>query len=300
MRKSGVIFIATCCIIVGIIGLIMYGVEDPKNKMVDYTKKWSIDAAGLKNLKITTDFNMDVEFIESTDQSNYIELTGKLPEDVIQHLDSLQPNAGSFDLSLQYSRSFQLFSFDFPKDQKVVVALAKDAKLQSIESDSGSSNISFEGVHAEKINFVASSGNIDVEHIQGAHIQIEGNSGNISGKGIEGDLQTKLTSGNIKLQDVKGDLQAHATSGNIKVNNHEGAASIRASSGNVELEQRTISPLDVSAESGNVRIFVPETFDGFYDVQTGSGDMSVPESKLTTKDVIKARTSSGNVKITKE
>lgn len=301
MTNKGIKWIATCFIIIGIIGVFVYGVQDPHNKQAEYTKKWTMDAEGLKNLMITSDFDIDVEFIESPDQSSYVELSGKLPTDVIQHLDTLQPSVGKFNLTIQNKQKFQLlFSFDFPRDQKMIVALAKDAKLQSIESDSGSSSMHFKGARAENINIAFSSGDIDVEQIQGTHIQIEGDSGNISAQGVEGDIQTKLSSGDIKLQDVKGDLQARASSGNINVENHEGAAILHTSSGDIELVQRTISPIDASADSGNVEMTIPETFEGFYDVQAGSGSTSTPESKMLTKDVIKARTGSGDITIRKD
>ncbi|MNP77902.1 hypothetical protein D3C76_1754200 [compost metagenome] len=61
-------------------------------------------------------------------------------------------------------------------------------------------------------------------------------------------------------------------------------------------EQRSDN-LDISVGSGNASLSTDAQFKGFYDLHTGSGNITAPDSLRQTQDLIKVRTTSGNIRI---
>ncbi|MFD0619095.1 DUF4097 family beta strand repeat-containing protein [Paenibacillus sp. GCM10027629] len=303
MIRKFTYFIATCCIVIGVIGLLVYGVKDPTVKDVAYTKKWDFKAAEFKNFILNSDYDIDVEFRESPDQSGYVELSGKLPPEKIASLENVEIQRAGLNLDLERDSvfQFQVFDFSFSSDQKLVIALPQGEVLDLMELNSTSSNIDVERARAMSVKVKTTSGDLNVKQLDAEQVKLEATSGNIKGQELQGQVELTTKSGEVRLDQLSGDIVAVVTSGNIDVKDHVGTANLRTTSGNIELTQLQITPeVSLESTSGNVDLTIPQAFDGVYDVKTNSGEIEIPDTTLTTKDMVKARTSSGNITIDKK
>jgi DUF4097 and DUF4098 domain-containing protein YvlB len=132
-----------------------------------------------------------------------------------------------------------------------------------------------------------------------------------------GAIDLEITSGDLLVQDATGPVQIRATSGDIRVVGAKSTVKVRSSSGDVQaldaggavdaqvtsgdLTVRLAVPASVIAQasSGDVSVTVPR---GSYKLtaQADSGDVDTHGmvSDATSKNVIDARTSSGDVNVT--
>jgi len=266
-------------VIVGIVGMSsnQFNFGD---KFKDYNKKWTIDNGTLSHLIINSEYNTDIEFIQSTDGTQSIELTGLFEDKVISQLNQIHPQNGEFEISM-VDDSIQFFSISF-KSQKatLTVSLPDLNQLQEVGIHFTSSNGFVTNMSANNIDITSKSGNLKLKSIFAKQLRIEANSGNITASDIQGNANFSIKSGNMDII------------------NYAGEGTFKANSGNIELIQKGASSLDISAKSGNVKLTADPNFKGFYDVNANSGNIHSPESLRLTKDLIKVRTNSGDINIT--
>ncbi|GJM75059.1 hypothetical protein HMSSN036_72750 [Paenibacillus macerans] len=96
---------------------------------------------------------------------------------------------------------------------------------------------------------------------------------------------------------MKGPVEASLGSGNIKFTDFTGNGKFKSTSGNITLENQRSDSLDIAVQSGNVKLSVDPQFQGFYDLKTKSGSITAPEEPQQTKDVLKVRATSGDIRI---
>lgn len=310
-------FLAVVFIIAGFAGMAFQGFKFGDD--LPFTEqKWSFGSGELKNLTIDTDYNIDLNFIDSPDGTNYVQVEGNMDQEVIDKLKNTKLSNQSLNVDLREDKnnwSFINISFQSTKQQITVALADKGELLDSFIVRGGSSNVESAGVRSKEINIDITSGNIKLADAQSNQIQVKGTSGNITLDNIQGDTTVKLFSGNIKLNQIEGtlsakgtsgnitadqiqgDTEASVTSGNIKFNAFTGNGKFKATSGNITLSGQRSDSLDIEVTSGNARLSEDPEFKGFYDLQTGSGNIKAPDSPQQSKDVIKVRAGSGNIRI---
>ncbi|OAB41446.1 DUF4097 family beta strand repeat-containing protein [Paenibacillus glacialis] len=266
-------------IVIGIIGMSsnQFNFGD---KLTEYNKKWTIDNDTLSHLIVTSEYTTDVEFVQSTDGTQSIELNGLFEDALISKLNQITPKNGQFEITME-DDVVQFFSISF-KSQKatLIVSLPDLNQLQEVGLHFTSSDGSVTNLSANNIEITSRSGNLNLESIFAKQLRIEANSGNITGT------------------DIQSNLQASVQSGNMNISNYAGEGTFKANSGNIELIQKGASSLDISAKSGNVTLTADPNFKGFFDVNANYGNIHSPESLRLTKDLIKVRTNSGDINIT--
>jgi DUF4097 and DUF4098 domain-containing protein YvlB len=278
-------FTAACLIVIGIAGVLTVGWESDKGDLPEFEKTWTFPAADLRNLDIESDYNVNVTFVKSTDGQNSIQLKGQGTEKTIEKVLATSVSNQSLILDLTRSPKKYINFFDFSFEtvkEEFVISVTDDALLDSlkIEVDSGNINIK------------------DAALIPIAKAELSADSGNLGLDRFKSDfLDAEVDSGNINGNHVTADIKASADSGNIKLENTTGRTVLSVDSGNVRLYKLDSADTDISADSGNVYVQVPSSFAGFYDLKADSGTTNSPESKRETKDYVKVRVDSGNIKI---
>ncbi|RUT43787.1 hypothetical protein EJP82_18980 [Paenibacillus anaericanus] len=333
MNKRNWSFIAIIFIVLGFVGM-AYQEFEFGDDLPSYNHKWVFDEGEFKSLVADSDYDIDLKFIDSPDGTDYIEMSGNMEQDNIDKLQQVTLSNGTLNLPLEKKFRMSFLSINFQSErQHITVALSKEKSLDSILIDLSANNGGFQDLRSQNVEITASSGNIEVDSIKAEAVKLHASSGNITANQVQGDTDAKVTSGNIKVNTLTGSLAARTTSGDIKVNDLTGPLSTHATSGNITvnkvqgnvdasgssgnlkfidftgsgkfkltsgnitlMDQRSDS-LDISVSSGNVTLSKDPEFQGFYDLKTTSGNISSPESPQITKDIIKIRATSGNIKI---
>lgn len=252
------------------------------DKLTEYHKTWTVDNDTLSHLILNSDYTTDVEFVQSTDGTQSIELTGQFEDEVISQLNQIQPQNGKFQINM-IDDSIHFINISFKSQTATLIVSLPDLnQLQEVGIHFTSSNGSVTNLTAKDVEITLKSGNLVLKSIVTDQLRVETNSGNLSGSNIQGNAQISIKSGNINIT------------------NYSGEGTFKSNSGNIKLTQKGPSSLDLSAKSGNVTIVADPNFKGFYDLDANSGNVSSPESLRISNDLIKVRTNSGNIKITQD
>ncbi|SDG42871.1 Putative adhesin [Fontibacillus panacisegetis] len=308
-------FIAIILIALGIAGMAYQQFDFSNNEELPYhQQKWSFDS--LTSLNVNSDYNVDVKFINSSDNSNYVEVSGNMKQETIDQLKNTVAAGDSFTLNLTEKQSWSFFSFNFHSTkQQITVALSKPEQLDQLKFKLTSNDGSFTDLVGKTIEVSTSSGNIVVENAKTNQLTLNATSGNITAKKIAGDTEINLTSGNTKVDEltgalivestsgeisidhVNGPVKTSITSGNTKINNLTGPGEFKSTSGNITLSDQRSDSLDISNQSGNVKLSIDDSFKGIYDLKSTSGNIKAPDSPMKNSDLIKIRVTSGNISI---
>jgi DUF4097 and DUF4098 domain-containing protein YvlB len=166
--------------------------------------------------------------------------------------------------------------------EDIIFSVTDEAFLESLKLKLDSDNLTVTDAAIAKVidaQMIVNSGSLNINNFKSDQLDIVMDSGNFTGHIVTADITASVNSGNIKLE------------------NTTGRSSLSVDSGNIRLYKLDNSNAEISANSGNVYIQVPSSFAGFYDLQADSGTIHSPESKRKSKDYIKVRTDSGNIKI---
>ncbi|MBC2284821.1 DUF4097 domain-containing protein [Listeria booriae] len=251
--------------------------------------------------------------------------------------DSVKENQDSLTINVDNKQEWMSFlDFKIYGKQQVTIYLTKDAKLAQLESNLNSSDLMVQGAVADNVTLTSGSGSIEAADVKAKSIKAKNNSGDIELRSIAGNVDVTNSSGESDILGMKGDnLNVSSNSGDIEVKQAKiNTATLKNSSGSIDGEQiegvvkaennsgdvdlsdlsdettvtnssgeTDLSFLDVkanvavNADSGDVSIEIPSTFDGFLDLRSNSGDIKAPNSKPSSDRVIKVRTSSGSIKV---
>ena len=138
------------------------------------------------------------------------------------------------------------------------------------------------------------SGGVDISGM--SSVDVSTDSGDAKVENVAGLVKLTLDSGSIDLRDVGG-VQAHSDSGDVSGDGLRGPVDVSSDSGSVELTLAQPSDVKVKADSGSVKLRVP---DGSYRViggsDSGSRSIDIPQgtSEVKTLDL---NTSSGSVSV---
>ncbi|PQP84449.1 hypothetical protein C0Q44_07770 [Paenibacillus sp. PCH8] len=291
--------LAIICIGIGLLGTSIYGVQFG-DKREDYAKRWDFKAGELQNIMMDGNFNADIDFVVSPDSNTYIEVDGKWNQDIIQSFEQATVSNGTFQLSRTQREPLQFFTLYWnDQDSSITVALPQSYQLNEVKLKSSSSDWDLTGLNASLLELNNTSGSIRLEEIKVPRIALSLTSGDITASNINGDMTVRQTSGSFSADRVVGKVNSQIQSGDIEITQLNGAADVGFTSGSIHIEQSHTAPIHAEGTSGDIYIQAAPDFDGIYDAKATSGDVDVPESPMISRELIKARTSSGSIEITK-
>ncbi|WP_059050108.1 DUF4097 family beta strand repeat-containing protein [Paenibacillus senegalimassiliensis] len=302
-------------ILVGFVGM-AWQKFDFGDTLPTHQQRWTFEQGQLKNLSIDSSYSVDVQFIDSPDGTSYVEISGNMDQEIIDHLNDTDLSGDSLQLTLQHSPKGSFLSLNFQSTrQQITVALAGSDSLQNISYSAHAANGQFRNLRADTITLSTSSGNLKAEAITAQRLHLTSEAGNITTKQITGDMEIKVRSGriqvdtlqgaltaetmqgNISARDMAGMIRASTGAGNIDLDNFTGDGVLKTTSGNITLNNQRADNLDISAQFGGIRLSTDAAFKGWYDLQTGAGEITAPESLRQTEDIIKVRSLAGNIRI---
>ncbi|WP_339257784.1 DUF4097 family beta strand repeat-containing protein [Paenibacillus sp. FSL R5-0713] len=293
------ISLAVICIGIGLLGTSIYGVQFGDQRE-SYSKRWDFKANELQNIIMNANFSADIEFVVSPDSNGYIEVDGKFDPAVVKSFEQATISKGTFQLSQTERERLQFFTLYWnDRYSTITVALPEGHQLNEVTLDSSSSDWHLTDLTAKQLELNNTSGSIRLENIKVPTIELSLTSGDINASFINGDMTVKQTSGSFTADQVAGHVNSKIQSGDIEITELNGAADVQFTSGSIHIEQSHSAPISASGTSGDIFIQAAPDFEGIYDAKATSGDVDVPESPMVSREVIKARTSSGSIEITK-
>lgn len=255
------------------------------NALPTFERNWPFAAGELRDLRVQSDYPVEITFVESADGSNSVRLHGQGKQKLKDAVERIELTGGTLDLDLREPNRQIWDLFDWignrPKEE-IVVSLADGAEIERLRLKLSSGSIKAYDVVVKQADIDVSSGSATIENLTADHLNLDMKSGSIKGDVIRADTNIESSSGSIKLE--------HLT----------GPAKVRSSSGSIKIYKDDTSDLDIRASSGSIYVRMPESFAGTYDAQASSGSVRVPESKRETDDLVKVRSSSGSIKIEQE
>lgn len=292
------------CIGFGLLATSIYGVPFGDERQA-YTKHWDLKTGGLQddlqNIQLDGNFNADIEFIVSPDNNAYIEVNGKWDPEIIEIFEHANLTNGTFKLTSNEHFRLRVFSFDWSwgkQDSRITVALPKGYPLNNVTLHSTSTDWDLTGLNAESLEMKSTSGSIVLREIEIPRIKLSLTSGDISASDIQGDLTVEQTSGRFTASRIEGKVTSQIQSGDVEITQLNGEANVEFTSGSIDIEQSHAAPVQVSGTSGDISIQAAPDFEGIYDAKATSGHVTIPESPGISQELIKARTTSGSIKIT--
>jgi DUF4097 and DUF4098 domain-containing protein YvlB len=149
------------------------------------------------------------------------------------------------------------------------------------------------------VDVQSTSGDLTASGLDGS-VRLETGSGDLNATALSGDADLRTASGDVNARALAGDIALKTASGDVNASDLA-ADTVQAvtSSGDVELEFR-LAPRDVDAAtaSGDVDVALPTGQTYRIEADSGSGDPHIGmRDDESSKRVIRARTSSGDVRV---
>jgi hypothetical protein len=317
-------FFALTLILVGIIGIAYFGLgfvnnKDTSESLTNYSQRWNYDITKqeLQSVSIETDFDIDIEYMNTDAAEGYVEITGNMPQPLIDNLKATKITGTLLHLKLNNSDSLQWLSMDFSDKEhklRVIIASNQDQPLNEFIVSSNSSEIELQTMFSRKVFITVSSGDIQAHnitadqlfltsasgslsanHLLAKNIMITTASGDVSLQNTTGNLTSQSTSGELKVEKINGNINVKSSSGDILIDQLKGDGKIQTSSGEVMLNRQRSDRLSISTSSGDVILSKDSEFQGKYNLSTSSGDVIRPDSPAITADTITITTSSGDI-----
>lgn len=281
MRKW--VVIALALILIGVGGATVYGFKFDK-ELPDYRQQWTFGSNELRNLSVALNSSSAaVDFVPSTDGSNSILIEGKAEQKVIDRLKQAKIVDGSLKLDLDEKGTWFNFSLDFRSDKQHITVALTDQAAQALDS----------------VLIDSDWGALTANGIKARNTTISNDAGSIHVSGIEGDQVTiKSDAGSIHASNIKGALKVSSDTGSISIDHLTGTASIASDTGSIKLTKDDPSGADIKSDTGSVRVQLPTTFGGTFDLRSDTGSIHAPESKGTSGEIVKVRTDTGSIRIT--
>jgi hypothetical protein len=291
--------VAVILVAIGILALYQMQFGGAKSKAYAHTLR--LDDR-MREISIVSDsLALEVNFIADGEGSNSIRVEGRAKPEVIDLIKTAKVENGKLNLRFKEKWRWGLFNFsDWNQKQVITVSLTDEAMqslgLLKVVNDSGS--VSVNGAAALESIIGSDSGSIRLGELQGDTLTVKSDSGSIKMDGYAGNsLSITSDSGSIHTGTVRAKLKASSDSGSITVDRLTGASEVRSDSGAIRIVKDDETGADVSNDSGSVRITVPASYSGSYDLKSDSGSIHHPDPVGTSGELIKVRTDSGSIRI---
>lgn len=247
----------------------------------EYDRVWNFHTGQLESVYIQTDYNMQIEYKESTDDTNYIEIKGAANQKVVRALDETDIVQKSLTLHLSKPGSLGKLADKASRHdetQYITFVLARGTQLHKIEANSTSEWLRIRQIKADQAILKTTSGQVKLDGFQGELLHIQTGSGDIETFKTRGQVEAGSGGGNIKVIDAEGNLNVQTDSGNIQLSGEFTRASVQT-------------------VTGNITIALPADYEGRYDLETTTGKIRAPMSIPSSSNYIKVKTISGNIRI---
>ncbi|MCM3634729.1 DUF4097 family beta strand repeat-containing protein [Paenibacillus camelliae] len=266
---------------VGIIGLAFNKFQIGDEGLIRVEKSWSIQGNELNELIVDgASSDVKIEFIESASETANISISGKVEPVVAERIKNTVVAHEALKLDLETNGNMRFVQFGFTDTEiNIQVSMPKSDELNHLQVSMSSGNAKVIGAAVDYITLESKSGNATISDIQAIEAAISSQSGNLKIENITSKLMASTDSGNINIKTLTGELDADSKSGNITINQEES------------------SDATVTTSSGDVKFIAANNFDGFYDVRSNSGTVSAPENNGNSDEIIKIKTSSGNITV---
>lgn len=266
---------------VGIIGLAFNKFQIGDEGLIRVEKSWSIQGNELNELIVDgASSDVKIEFIESASETANISISGKVEPVVAERIKNTVVAHEALKLDLETNGTVRFVQFGFTDTEiNIQVSMPKSDELNHLQVSMSSGNAKVIGAAVDYITLESKSGNATISDIQAIEAAISSQSGNLKIENITSKLMASTDSGNINIKTLTGELDADSKSGNITINQEES------------------SDATVTTSSGDVKFIAANNFDGFYDVRSNSGTVSAPENNGNSDEIIKIKTSSGNITV---
>jgi len=266
---------------VGIIGLAFNKFQIGDEGLIRVEKSWSIQGNELNELIVDgASSDVKIEFIESASETANISISGKVEPVVAERIKNTVFANEALKLDLETNGNMRFVQFGFTDTEiNIQVSMPKSDELNHLQVSMSSGNAKVIGAAVDYITLESKSGNATISDIQAIEAAISSQSGNLKIENITSKLMASTDSGNINIKTLTGELDADSKSGNITINQEES------------------SDATVTTSSGDVKFIAANNFDGFYDVRSNSGTVSAPENNGNSDEIIKIKTSSGNITV---
>jgi hypothetical protein len=288
-------------VVLGAIALLQYTVGDEKSEAYAHTVP-----LGDQVREIRIDSNslaLDINFVASADGDNTVRIEGQAAPEIAGRIKSAEVENGVLHLQFKESWRWRFGLFNLHKwneKQTVTVSLTDEAmaSLESFKVNADSGSVMVNGAAVRESVIETDSGSIRIGSLRGDAATVKSDSGAIRLERFEGgSLSLRSDSGSIHAGAVTASLNARSDSGSITIDHLNGVGEIESNSGPVRVVKDDDSGMDVSSDSGSVRITVPASYSGSYDLKTDSGSIHHPDPVGTSGETIKVRTDSGNIRI---
>lgn len=284
--KKKLWILAFLLVAVGIIGLAFNKFDLNDNQLISFQKSWALHSDELNELIIDgNSSDVKVEFIESETNSDAVKIniSGKAEPLVAERIDNTVISNGALALDLNTASKVRLVQFNFTEPEIVIqVSLPKTESLDKLQVTITSGNTKVSDAAVNQLALESRSGDISINNAQANEAVITSQSGNLKINSIASKLTTTTGSGDIKVMNLIGVLTADTRSGNITV------------------VQRESNNAAITTSSGDVKFTTANDFNGFYDVRSNSGDITVPDNNGASDAIIKIKTGSGNITVKKQ
>jgi DUF4097 and DUF4098 domain-containing protein YvlB len=124
---------------------------------------------------------------------------------------------------------------------------------------------------SSRVRSDSGSGNVSIEGVNGV-VKMNSGSGNITGKRLGDEVRISTGSGEIRIDGAKGPVRANAGSGNVEASGIGGAFYGETGSGDITLRQDSPGTVVAKTGSGNVRL---RNVNGGLEAHSGSGDIEI-------------------------
>lgn len=294
---AGIVLVA-----IGIAALLYYTVSIKTENSERYEHRISLGDP-VREIRIESgSLDLDIRFAASPSGDNAVRIEGKASPEIVERIRSAEVENGVLNLQFKEPRRWHwnFYAFRTNGKQNVTIELTEEAMaaLESFRADADSGSLRVSGAVARESVITSDSGSIRIDSLKGNDATVRTDSGSIRLERFEGgSLSLRSDSGGIDAGTVNADLKAGSDSGGIRVERLNGYGEIRTHSGSVHVVKDDDTGMDVTTDSGSVRITVPASYSGTYDLLSDTGSVSHPEPVVTSDEVIRVRTDSGSIRI---
>ena len=294
--------IAIILVAIGILALFQNQSDGMKSKAYDHTIR--LDDHMQEIAIVSNSLALEVHFVADGNANNSIRIEGKARSEVIDSIKTAKVENGKLNLPFKEKWRWSLFSFSGWNEKQVITVSMTDEAMQSlgllkVTSDSGS--VMVDGAAAVESVIESDSGSIRLGDLQGEALAVKSDSGSIKlGSFIGTDLSIRSDSGSIHTGTVRATLKASSDSGSITIDQLTGASEVKSDSGSIRIVKDDETGAVVSNDSGSVRITIPASYSGSYDLKSDSGSIRNPDPVGTSGELIKVRTDSGSIRIVQD
>ena len=289
MKRAGINLIAISCILLGIVGIFIFGIGGVSSsgsgasRLDTYSYSYDIDAS-LAELGVHAD-QADVHIRWVWDEQNRIELTGQSTKAVINRLANAGVHNGKLEIDYGYKEKLwekiKLFDLGGTHHQhELIIHASPDMVLRELDVDIDLGDFTLEGGAYSKVEVDSNMGDMNLQQMKADIVSLNTDAGDILTDQVDAVVQVESSLGEVSLRQTTQSVE------------------VESSMGDVNIGQSHSHNITVDSSMGDVDIKVSPDFEGRYDLKASLGDIRAPGSNMSGNHVIKVNSSAGDIDIT--